>query len=39
MLVYHIANKEARRLYVELKSFAHLISDEITMPLYRFPRL
>ena len=27
-------NKEARRLYAELKSLAHLISDEIMMPLY-----
>ena len=27
-------NKEARRLYAELKSLAHLISDEIMMSLY-----
>ena len=29
-----IINKEARRLYTELKSLAHLISDEIMMSLY-----
>ena len=27
-------NKEARRLYAELKSLTHLISDEIMMSLY-----
>ena len=33
------ANKEARRLYAELKSLAHIISDEIMMSLYGFLRL
>ena len=33
-LVDTIVNKEARRLYAELKSLTHLISDEIMMSLY-----
>ena len=32
--LYSMDNKEARRLYAELKSLAHLISDEIVMSLY-----
>ena len=31
---YQNLNKEARRLYAELKSLTHLISDEIMMSLY-----